>query len=371
MRRILLTLLLLTISVGSWPRSADAQDVQYDVKDLIQAHADPGFDNAGLGAYSINDDGVIVGFTGQTDTKSSPFYTVDGKPTRVKSGEFGATFGDINSDGVIVGREVTQRGADGSPIGVPAMWVDEQITRLEIPADPNGGTLLTGAARSINNDGLIVGDVIFSGADNQYVVVWTDGVASLLPDAYGYPYCQAWGLDESGIIGGSCWSPDLGSLQPVVWIDGQPQAIDGPPNTDTSIYAITDTADGGYVMVGLTTDSNDVVSEMNAVVYENGNASWLPAMEGFPQCRAFAVSETPEGILVGGACTTSVDEVNLGYANSKAALWLNGELVDLDAATGNDGEWNFMLIRSINESGQMIGLGERNGERRSFLLTPA
>ncbi len=45
-------------------------------------------------------------------------------------------------------------------------------------------------------------------------------------------------------------------------------------------------------------------------------------------------------------------------------------MIDLDAATGNDGEWTFLFIAGVNSRGQMVGYGERNGERRSFLLTP-
>ena len=136
MRRVLLALFVLTLLPIPWSTAVRAQDVQYEVTDLIQAHKDPAFQLQGSGATAIENGGTVVGFTGESEIKSSPFYTVDGEATRVKTGEYGATFNDINGNYVIVGRDITGRTEEGLPIGVPAYWVNEEMTHLEIPPDP-------------------------------------------------------------------------------------------------------------------------------------------------------------------------------------------------------------------------------------------
>ena len=85
MRRLVLAILLV-LPLLAGVLTASAQDMRYEIKDLIKAH-DIENEAAGLGAYDINDDGMIVGFTGQSATKSSPFYIVDGKTTRIKTGK--------------------------------------------------------------------------------------------------------------------------------------------------------------------------------------------------------------------------------------------------------------------------------------------
>ncbi len=133
MRRLVLAILLVLPLLASTLASS-AQDAQYEIKDLIKAH-DVGNEAAGLGAYDINDNGMIVGFTAQSATKSSPFYIDDGKTTRIKTGKFGATYGHVNADGVIVGRDVTGRNENGSPIGFPAFWPMARPPGLELPLD--------------------------------------------------------------------------------------------------------------------------------------------------------------------------------------------------------------------------------------------
>jgi hypothetical protein len=346
-----------------------AQSATYEVVDLIKAHESPEFEVQGHGAVAISDSGIIVGFTGQSATKSNPFYTVDGKPNRVKTGEFGATFTDVNSDGTIVGREVTGRNENGTPIGVPAMWVDEEITRLEIPLDPLGGAFLSGRANGINEAGQIVGEVIYEGDDNQHVVVWTEGVPTLLQGAYGYPFCEGPGISETGNVGGACWNPDAQMYQPTVWIAGVPQWIDAQPGYESGMSAIADT-ETGYVMVGLTYNQGETLTEANATVLTNGVSTWLPSPDGFPACSGTTVAQTSAGLLVGGVCSLTPGELNVDLGTGMAVAWLDGELIDLDAATGNDGEWTFLTIDNVNAEGQMVGLGERNGERRSFVLNP-
>ena len=369
MRRTLYSLLII-VALAIPALSVSAQAVRYEITDLIKAH-EVEFEDLGAGAYAIADDSVIAGFTGQSRTKSAPFYTIDGKPTRVKTGKYGATFSDINNAGVIVGRTVTSRRANGSAVGLPAYWVNGKITRLELPPNIRDTLPVTGAARAINDDGLIIGDIQYPGERNQSVVVWRDLTPIVLPSAFSFPYCQAHGFSESGLIGGHCWHPTLGLFQPVVWDDYEAIPLQGLTNLSSEIWSIVDTAAGGFVAAGFSYhETGGLPPDVVPVLYMDGVAESLNVPAETPYCNAFAVSATAHGILVGGTCAATTDILLNGWAEHIAVAWLDSELIDLAAAIPDDSGWTLLSVRAVNSSGQMVGLGERNGIRRSFLLTP-
>lgn len=374
MRRICTLVAIALLTSGMFGSLALAQGKSFEVRDLIEAHASPEFEVQGVGAFSITDDGEIVGFTAADATKSSPFHTVDGKPERVKTGEWGATFSDINSSGVITGREITGRLSSGAPTGNPAIWVDGQITLLEIPASPTGTAFVSGAARGINEDGFIAGDVQFVHPDYpdevvQYVVVWQDGVPSILADAFGYPYCGAADITESGVIGGQCWDPNASMFSPIVWSDFTPQTVEIIDLLNKYTMAIVDYEDG-YAMVGYMEGTPDLPSYTPFLIIDGAYTPLFPP-EGLNSCTAWTVAETSDGLVVGGQCMpTPEDFINL-TDNRQAVVWSSGTAYPVAELVPDADDWHFIYVRDINSAGQMVGLGERDGERRSFVLTPS
>lgn len=68
------------------------------------------------------------------------------------------------------------------------------------------------------------------------------------------------------------------------------------------------------------------------------------------------------GEAVGAWLSTSNDP-------ERAILWRDGAVVDLTAAAG-DPEWALVLATGVNDRGQIVGVGQRSGRFRPFLLTP-
>jgi len=53
-----------------------------------------------------------------------------------------------------------------------------------------------------------------------------------------------------------------------------------------------------------------------------------------------------------------------------AALWTNGQVVDLNTLIPANSGWQLTIAIAINDRGQIIGQGTFNNNPRSFLLTP-
>jgi len=200
-------------------------------------------------------------------------------------------------------------------------------------------------------------------------VAWNDGVPSLLPDAYGYPYCGAFGLAESGAIAGQCWEPTSGTFIPVIWNGLSATPLVTMPYPNTILTSITDTA-GGYATVGYAFDTAESPAYVNGIVVIDGQTQDLTGPADSPYCHIWSVSETEAGLLTVGGCFADLALFNISsYEGRVAAAWLDGELIDLESAVDAEG-WTLLWLRGSNSQGQMVGLGERNGERRSFILTP-
>lgn len=62
------------------------------------------------------------------------------------------------------------------------------------------------------------------------------------------------------------------------------------------------------------------------------------------------------------------DRQTFAYA---AILWDEGEISNLNDVIPADSGWFLAVAYGINDGGQIVGLGYRNGEQRGFILSPA
>jgi probable HAF family extracellular repeat protein len=86
----------------------------------------------------------------------------------------------------------------------------------------------------------------------------------------------------------------------------------------------------------------------------------------------------PDGALATGipCCHTINNQgeivgFSLGASGPHAYLWFNREAIDLNSRIPKDSGWTLMFSESINDRGQIAGLGiNPDGEAHGFLLTP-
>jgi probable HAF family extracellular repeat protein len=84
---------------------------------------------------------------------------------------------------------------------------------------------------------------------------------------------------------------------------------------------------------------------------------------GGPSSAAYGINDA--GQVVGGASTSS--GVVRAFLYDRNAT---PKMQDLNSLIPPDSGWRLEEAQAINQRGQIVGLGERNGHTRAFLLTP-
>jgi hypothetical protein len=338
--------------------TATAADPAYEIVDLGAVNV-PGSEAILGGATGINESGVVVGYFAVKPDRTSPFIVRHGKVRKIKSGQLGATFTAINNAGVIVGREVTAFDQNNQPTGLPAFWVKEKQSLLELPVDQFGQAATGGVARAINDDGVIVGDANFP--DAVAAAVWRDGVPTLLPNPFGASNCSARDVNQQGLIAGQCFSPAAGDLQPVIWQDDLPSAIDAMGWPYSTLAGVGDENDGHVVLGGGVNSSAD---DGGTVRWSDGEPELLPGLPDLTFCAPFGVS--PIGVIFGTCIVPPFVSIDV----ARAVMWIDGEIVDANTLLPAGSGWILNRVQGMNGDGWIVGLGQLDGERHAFLLRP-
>lgn len=313
---------------------------------------------ADLGLYTIQDLGVITGDETQTKVSNDGDVLVvsvpyppppsdapaslsraDGPGSHPAARLFGAgeafvwragartildqdvSYGDMNDQGQVVATS----GPDRS-----FLWDDGVATDL----GSLGGS--TTSVRGMNNRGQAVGEWWTGQAYHSFL--WENGtMTDLGPEL-------TWVLDIN----------DAGQVLTgnSIWKDGTTTNLGSLGNSDTSAHAINNR--GQVVGESWTTDH-----PIHAFLWQHGHMRDLGALGGEYSC-ALGINEL--GQVVGRS------RIGAGYLYH-AFLW-NGRMVDLNTLVAPDSGWVLTSAQDINELGQIVGVGELQGEQHVFLLTP-
>lgn len=152
---------------------------------------------------------------------------------------------------------------------------------------PAGSTVY---AQGLNNRGQIVGAVGY-GVIVSKAFIWQRGVISEAPGSIGGPFVQAFAINESGMIVGEA-TDALSNINPVLWVNGQMQALPLLGGTTGSARAINDSG----VAVGYSRLAGDTV--YHAVRWMDGVAEDMGAIIG-PAGSSQANAVTERGGAVG------------------------------------------------------------------------
>lgn len=276
--------------------------------------------------WAINDAGHAVGVSYST-SRAQPFLWINGNITAL--GTLGGAHGSaqgINNDDEVVGYSELANGELRA-----FLWKNGNMTNLGTLPGTNASQ-----AVGINSSGQIAGysyNTTTGGSTPSRAWIWQNGVMTAIDIPTGYSWAEAFAINDHGQVVGAAYS-DQSRFVAWIWQNG--------------VTSIVNTSERDAEALGLN-DNGSVVGDVlfnnvwHAFVTADGftDLGTLPGDEG---AEAHAISD--DGTIVG---------LSYGLAGQNtyrfhAAMWRNGQAVNLGTLGGNNG-WPI----GINNLDQVIG----------------
>jgi len=334
----------------------------------------------------------------------------------------------INSAGDVVGLSNAAGGTPGAPTVYHVfLYRSGRMARLGIPL----GSAWRGAALAINDRGQVVGRFAAS-PKADHACLWAAGTQQDLGTLPGLPDTFAAGLNDRGeIVGGALavrgWTVKPPPDHAFLFSGGH---MTPPPPGCTEVVAcgindagqvvvnassgrprqpfLYDTRTGKWTGLALPTGARwGRASALNsqgqaagwagtfggtfntelstrAVLWRGGVATDLGTLPGAADSGASALNGRGEVVGYADFMPSAAGEaigMRLRGSNplrrlfrthytGRAFVWRAGRMADLNDLIPPDSGWTLAEAHGINDRGQIVGGGKRNGQQRAFLLTP-
>jgi uncharacterized membrane protein len=269
----------------------------------------------------------------------------------------------------------------------PYLWSKGKSTKLSAPNNTRSAT-----ATAINNKGMIVGVAHLTNGYSMPTLFKPAAVLIRTPEGFGG---IAGGLNDKERVAATLFSAT--ETVPAVWHSGGWHLIDGVPNGNairvnnqgavlvidaersyvlkgeklTSLGMLPDHLrtiasgmnDAGQVCGSAYRDLDDGFGLYTPFVWEKGKLRALPV---FPEgSSAFAHAINNKGQIFGIA-SHQTGWYQLLW-EKKGGKW---KVTNLGPRIKGAAGWELLIIAGANDKGQIVGEGNYQGRRRSFLLTP-
>lgn len=298
-------------------------------------------------AYSINNDGLVVGSSNLADgtQRAFLFNYQDGVMVDIdQRNGMSSQARAINNVGQIVG---TENPTYASPVQ-PFMYSSGVMSTL--PIVEYSGTQ-NSAAYGINDAGKVVGGTQMSGGWLAYSYVpgtQTDLGRASQPLTTSFAY----GINSAGKAVGKHYHPVTHTMNAVLFENGIKLLGMGTDDGREAIaYDINDKDEivGTYFYYG----------SRVAFLYKNNSITNLGGLGASP-ASAYAINES--SVIVGERLPGTI------YRN--AFIYSDGVMQDLNSLLPPDSGWVLTAARDINDNGWIVGEGTINGETHAFLMAP-
>ena len=329
----------------------------------------PGKANSWVWQQTINNGGLVAAYANDVANPNAfagdvPFLWNKGRITVLPElpGAVDTIPFCLNDSGQLVGSSQPT----GDSFAQPVLW--DRIVRSHarrawwriqalgvLPGDN------AGYAWAINNRRQAVGASCMFDLDASsfvyHAVLWhKDRTFQLPPLPGGGMADQAWDINDRGQIVG-CSGPAFGQEHAALWYKG----------TVTDLGLI-----GGDWAEAIVINDRGQVAGMAQIAsgdshpffWEKGAMSDLGVLGDDVFGAALDINN--KGQIVGASGASIID-----VTTSRAVLWANGVIVDLQTRIPADTGWTLLAAAGINERGQITGYGIHDGQYRAFLLTPA
>lgn len=260
--------------------------------------------------------------------------TMNGYTTQATSSAFG-----LNDAGLIIGAVVNA----ATELLTAAEWLNGKMSLLpSLGSIPDADT-----AFAVNNGGQIVG------TSNNHAVLWQSGTVQQLDT--GGTGGSAYGINDSGQVVGVTYS-NTGS-DATLWQNGKATYV-GSPGASAA-YGINKSGEVvGSSWFGTQTS--------HAFSYLNGTLTELTDLNPAGHSQANAVNTA--GWVVGQSMPARAFITQGLPIPEHAALWLNGNVIDLNSLLPASSGWVLTDATAINDQGQIAGTGTHKGQAESFVL---
>jgi probable HAF family extracellular repeat protein len=256
----------------------------------------------------------------------------------------------INNLGQVVGASVTSSG-----FRHPYLWQNGVMTDLGTYGSDNSSMAI-----GINNNGQVVGWSYQTAyppyghptAFTNHAVLWQNGGITDLGVLSGDNASSAYTINDLGQVFGSSFKYDTSnSIQSLFrWQNG---AMTNLGNIDSNAF-INSINNQGLAVGELYEGYNG-----SAFLWQNGTTTNLDSLGG-TFASAYDVNEA--GTVVGYSDTNN--------GSGSAVMWRNGQIFNLNNLLQPNSGWQLISANGINNNGQIVGIGDFNGQRKGFLLTP-
>lgn len=336
MKRSALFFLLLLVSGGTLA----GQTQKYEITDL-----GPLSERTALSAVRhINDAGVAAATLPATDPflRAARLSPVLGPEDLGVAGSTGSSVArSINYSGDVAGWATDANGTE-----VAAVWRAQQMTLLALPGTASH-------AMDINDSGQVVGDYVTSSGTRAFLWDPIMGAVDLglLADSTS---CYATAVNRHQDVVGYCVNPAAAfPMKAFLW------------NRQNGMRAVLPKFSGSTVALG--------VNDLRQVVgYAQDRTSYAAFVSDTAAARTVYIPapRTTSGSRYSVAYSVNDAGVLVGEANARAFLYLNGKQYDLNSMLPSGSGWVLVTAYHLNAAGQVVGVGNLNGHRRGFLLTP-
>ena len=298
-------------------------------------------------ARAVNDSGLIAG-----DRLGTPYYALlweNQIPRSLNTTRYSSCAAyAINTSGTVAG--VASDYNSFSPY-YAAYWDANGIHILYTTSGYNS------LANGINDSNDIVG-VIGTASGQDHAVIWDNNDPHDL-GTLGGAKSGAEDINNDGLIVGSADTLS-GESHATMWINGTPNDLGTLGGSTSDARAINNSG----LAVGIA-DTSEYDSRNNSIfhacLWDVNGIHDLGTLGG---TNYFAYDINDNEQIVGGSMIPSDN------LYSRAFIWQNGVMKDLDTLIPQDSGWTLWTARGINNNGLIIGNGIHNGVSSSFLLTP-
>ncbi|HHL40450.1 MAG TPA: DUF3466 family protein [Deltaproteobacteria bacterium] len=329
---------VLFLSVFFWillGAGSPASAISYQVVDL--GAYTPNISSHGM---DINNGGTVAGFLSSSGISSSFIYSGGSfKVFGPLSGHSWSQARAVNSSGQVAG---TSGDSSGAKMGY--LYSGGVVTPL--------GTLPGGSssvAFDINDAGEIVGYSSSSLGTRGFI--YSGGVMSDLGSLDGGTWVSAKAINNLGQVVGVS---EKGGVQSAFLYEGGVMKAVGTLPGGTSSVAL-DINDSGQI-VGW----SDSQAGRMAFFYDGSVMTGLGILQGGSWSEAYGVNSF--GHVVGRS--------NSSQGWSRAFLYRNGVLYDLNSLIPQGSGWVLQSAFAINDVGYIVGTGKVNSRQHAFMLTP-